>query len=77
MVGTKIRVTTIKPGPTHTPMVEGLGKQPLLAEPEAQAKRIVKGLLGGAKVIYTPGIWKWIMMIIRQLPDFIFDKLNI
>ena len=28
-------------------------------------------------VIYTPRIWRLIMFVIRHIPDFIFNKLNI
>ncbi len=75
--GSKIFVTTIKPGPTRTPMVAGIDKLPLLAEPKDQAVRIVKYVLNGKSVVYTPGIWRYIMLIIRLLPKIIFDKLNL
>jgi len=74
--GTSIKVTTIKPGPTHTPMTAGL-KQPLQAEPKPQAVRIVQGIERGKAVVYTPPVWWPIMHGIRHLPRFIFDKLDL
>lgn len=77
LAGREIIVTTIKPGPTKTPMTAGMEKLPLLAEPEDQAKRIVEGLESGCREIYTPGIWKWIMKVIKMMPDFVFNKLDL
>jgi len=75
--GLPVIITTIKPGPTRTPMTEGMEKLPLLAEPGAQGKRIARGLLGGAKEIYTPAVWRPIMTVIKLLPKFVFDRLDI
>ncbi len=74
--GTSIKVTTIKPGPTRTPMTAGL-KQPLQAEPKPQAVRIVQAIERGKAVVYTPPVWWPIMHLIRHLPRFVFDKLDI
>ncbi|MDK9698648.1 MAG: SDR family NAD(P)-dependent oxidoreductase [bacterium] len=72
-----IKVVVAKPGPTATPMTAGLPKQPLLAQPEVVAKEIAKAIDKGCEVVYAPGIWRWIMLIIRNLPEFIFRKLSI
>jgi short-subunit dehydrogenase len=47
------------------------------ADVEDVAKDIVSGLQKGKLVIYTPGKWQVIMMIIRHLPTFIFNKMDI
>jgi short-subunit dehydrogenase len=72
----EVTVTTVKPGPTRTPMTAGL-KEPLMADPKPQAKRIVAGIDRGQAVVYTPLIWWPIMLVIRHLPRFIFDKLDL
>jgi short-subunit dehydrogenase len=72
-----IKVSLIKPGPTLTPMTENLSSTKGFANVEDVAKDIVLGLQKGKLVIYTPGKWQIIMMIIRHLPTFIFNKLNI
>jgi short-subunit dehydrogenase len=72
---TNVQITLIKPGPTDTPMTAGMkGK---LASPEDVAQIIVSGIAKKKLVIYAPGKWWLIMMIIRHLPNFIFNKLNI
>ena len=73
-----VKVVLIKPGPTDTPMTAHLkGKGAKLASVQSVAKQIVDGVESGKPVIYAPGKWWLIMMIIRHLPVSIFNKLNI
>ena len=72
-----IRVSLIKPGPTLTPMTENLTSSKGFANVEDVAKDIVNGVAKSQAVIYTPGKWQIIMMIIRHLPTFIFNKMDI
>jgi short-subunit dehydrogenase len=71
-------VSLIKPGPTRTPMTAGLEESGMrLAPVEAVAERIVRGVGRGRPVIYAPGKWALIMMVIRHLPRFVFNRLDI
>jgi short-subunit dehydrogenase len=75
---THVKVVLIKPGPTDTPMTAHLKQQgSRLAKVEHVADGIVKGVKRGQTVVYVPGKWKLIMAIIRHLPRFIFNKLEI
>lgn len=74
----RVKVILIKPGPTDTPMTAHLkGKGAKLSPVESVAKQIVKGIEAGKPVIYAPWKWSLIMMIIRHLPAFIFNKIDI
>lgn len=76
--GSRVKVVLIKPGPTDTPMTAHLkGKGARLAPVEAVATHIVEGIETGKSVIYAPGKWRLIMMIIRHLPAAIFNKMDI
>ncbi len=76
--GSGVRVVLIKPGPTDTPMTAHLKiSGARLAPVENVARQIVEGIDRGSAVIYTPGKWRLIMLVIRHLPAFIFNKLNI
>jgi hypothetical protein len=76
--GTGVKVVLIKPGPTDTPMTAHLkGKGAKLASVEGVAKQIVEGVEAGKPVIYAPGKWWLIMMVIRHLPTAIFNKMDI
>ena len=73
-----IKVVLVKPGPTDTPMTAHLkATGAKLASVEDVARQIVDGVEAGKPVVYTPGKWWVIMMIIRHLPRFVFNKMNI
>jgi decaprenylphospho-beta-D-erythro-pentofuranosid-2-ulose 2-reductase len=73
-----VRVVLIKPGPTDTPMTAHLKQSgSKLANAEHVATDIVRGISAGKTVIYTPRTWAIIMAVIRHLPNFIFNKLDI
>lgn len=73
-----ITVSLIKPGPTATAMTAHLSNARTdLAPVTTVANEIVRGLKKGKPIIYTPAKWAMIMFIIRNLPRFIFNKLNI
>ncbi len=73
---TGIQVLTIKPGMVATAMTSHLPKGPLMAAPGPVAKSIVKAIDRRADVLYTPGFWRWIMLIIVHLPEAIFKRLK-
>lgn len=76
--GTGVQVVLIKPGPTETPMTAHLKDKGINLAPVVDvAKQIVEGVEEGRSVIYTPGKWWGIMMVIRHIPNFIFNKLRL
>ena len=76
--GTGVQVVLIKPGPTDSPMTAHLkAKGAKLAPVESVAKQIVDGVDAGKPVVYVPGKWWLIMMVIRHMPSSIFNKLRI
>jgi len=75
---TKVQITLIKPGPTRTPMTAALaGSERSFAAPDAVARRIVHGMARHQPVMYAPAKWRFIMTIIRHLPRFIFNRMDI
>lgn len=78
LANTGVKVVLIKPGPTDTPMTAHLKQQgAALASSEAVARAIVAGIAAGKPVVYAPFKWAVIMMIIRHLPRFVFNKMDI
>lgn len=72
-----VSVTTIKPGFVDTPMTASFKKGALWAQPDQVAKDIVKAMDQGKAVVYTPGFWRLIMLIIKHIPERIFVKLTL
>lgn len=74
--GSALKVVLVKPGPTATPMTAHLPQRGL-ATVESVARLIVDGSAAGKPVIYAPGKWALIMLVIRNLPAVVFNKMNI
>lgn len=76
--GTGVKVVTIKPGMVATPMTAGMPlPKALVASPERVARDIVRGIERGAATIYTPWWWRWIMLVIRLIPEVIFVRMKL
>lgn len=74
----KIHVMTVLPGFLDTKMTAGLPlPKPLTASPEAAAGHIFRAWKKGRNTVYVLPIWQLIMLIIRNLPDFIFLKMKL
>lgn len=74
----KVHVMTVKPGFMATKMTEGLPLNPkLTATPKQAAASIFKAYKSQKNVAYVLPIWGIIMMIIRNIPEFIFKKLKL
>lgn len=71
-----VGVLTVKPGFVDTPMTASKKKNPLYASPQTVGKSIYKAMLGGKDVLYTPWFWRFIMLIITNIPESIFKKLS-
>jgi decaprenylphospho-beta-D-erythro-pentofuranosid-2-ulose 2-reductase len=74
-----VHVLTIKPGFVATPMtahIEGRSG-PLWASPDDIAEGIVKAIDKEKNVVYLPGFWALIMLVIRSIPESIFKKLSL
>jgi decaprenylphospho-beta-D-erythro-pentofuranosid-2-ulose 2-reductase len=61
-------VLLIKPGWVDTPMTRDIKKNPLFAEPRAVGRAIHDAIVAKKQVVYLPGFWRWISLIVRMLP---------
>ena len=73
-----VQVLTIKPGFVDTPMTADIDKKgPLWARPEAIAQAILRGIEQRRDVIYAPWFWRWILAVIRLIPERLFKRLRL
>ncbi|MFA6687248.1 MAG: SDR family oxidoreductase [Desulfuromonas sp.] len=73
-----VHVMTVKPGFVDTKMTAEMKlPQKLLASPEGVAEKIYKGVVSKKNTIYIKWMWRYIMLIIRHLPEAIFKKTNL
>lgn len=69
-------VTTVRPGPVHTPMTEGL-EVPMPISAERCAASIVKARDRHRAIAYAPWQWWPIMTVLKHVPSFVFRRTNI
>lgn len=70
-------VITVKPGFVDTSMTWGIEGMFLVSSPEAVAEALLKAVKKKKNTLYTPFFWRYIMMIIRSIPEPIFKKLSV
>lgn len=69
-------VVTVKPGFVDTAMTWGLPGLFLVASPDDAAADMLKAVAKGKNTIYTPFFWRYIMLIIKNIPEAIFKKMS-
>lgn len=72
-----VSVVTVKPGFVDTPLTWGKPGVRGAASPERVARDIVRGIARGSRVVYTPGVWRPIMLAIRGIPDVVFRRMSL
>ncbi len=66
----------VKPGFVRTGMTAGLSAPPFAGEPDAVARQVLSAIDRGTPVIYVPGAWRWIMLMIRSLPRAVMRRVG-
>lgn len=73
-----VTVTTIKPGFVDTKMTYGLPLPgPLVASPAQAGEAIFAAVSTGRNVAYVPFFWRYIMLIIKSIPEWQFKKMGL
>lgn len=73
----KVHVLTIKPGFVDTPMTKDFKKGLLWVSPEVISKGIYTAIRKKREVVYLPFFWRYIMIIIKSIPEKIFKHLSL
>ncbi len=72
-----VHVVTVKPGFVDTAMTFGLPGMFLVAQPDDVAASCMAAADKRRDIIYVPWFWRFVMLIIRAVPERIFKKLSI
>jgi len=70
-----VNVLTVKPGFVETDLLSGAKGIFWVISAEQAARDICKAIRKKKQDLYTPGRWRWALLIIRNIPSFIFRKL--
>jgi short-subunit dehydrogenase len=72
-----VHVLTIKPGYVDTPMTAHLENNALFARPEDIARGIHRAIARKKDVVYLPSFWRFVMAIVRHIPEPFFKRLRL
>lgn len=72
-----VGVVTIKPGFMDTEMTRGMSGLFWLISPDRAAEIILKKARKKAVVAYVPARWRFVMLIIRTIPSWLFRRLKV
>lgn len=73
-----VHVCSILPGFVYTRMTENMKLPPLLtATPQLVANAVFTAVRKKKDVVYVKWLWRWIMLIIRSIPEFMFKKMKL
>lgn len=74
----KVHVVTVKPGFVYTKLTENIKLPAILtAQPSEVADAVYKAVLKKKNTIYVKWFWRWIMLIIKCIPEFQFKKMKL
>lgn len=73
-----VQVMTVKPGFVYTRMTQDRALPKMLTSTPAEVSEIVfKGYTAKKNVIYVKWFWQYIMLIIKNIPEFQFKKMKL
>ena len=70
-----VHVLTVKPGPTDTAMTAGLSGR-RLASPDVVARDVLRAIDRRRDVLYTPWPWRFVMAVVRAIPERWFKRIT-
>lgn len=74
----QVHVLTVKPGFVRTRMTAQMDLPPLItADPDEVASAMLKAIRKKKHILYTKWMWRYIMWIIRNIPERVFMRLTL
>lgn len=75
LAGSGVNVTVVRPGFVHSRMTRGMKSAPFATTPRVVGELAVAGMRKGKHTVWTPGILRFVFMILRHVPRPIFRRL--
>jgi short-subunit dehydrogenase len=73
-----VNVVTVKPGFVDTVLTKNLAKKPMMISAERAASLILAAARrGNSASVFIPGRWGLVAFVVRNLPSFLFRKLDL
>lgn len=75
-IKSSVSLCNVKLGPTDSPMTTTHEKNGTFISAEKAALLIDKALKGRSFVVYVPGFWRLIMLAVKLMPEWVFQRLK-
>lgn len=75
LAGSGAKVLIVRPGFVHSAMTRGLKAAPFATTPDKVAEVTVEGLRKGRRIVWAPGILRYVFILLRHVPGPIFRRL--
>jgi decaprenylphospho-beta-D-erythro-pentofuranosid-2-ulose 2-reductase len=75
LAGTGVHVLIVRPGFVTSQMTAGMEPAPFSTTPDAVAEATVRGLRSNARVVWVPGVLRYVFSLLRHVPAPIFRRL--
>jgi len=70
-----VSVHDLRLGPVDTPMTRDHPKNALFGDAARVGRGVVRAIDRRRHTAYLPGVWRWIMPVVRHLPEPLFQRL--
>lgn len=75
LAGAGVHMLVVRPGFVHSSMTAGMKPAPFATTPEKVAEVAVKGLRAKRRMVWAPGILRFVFMTLRHVPGPIWRRL--
>ncbi len=75
LVGTGASLLVVRPGFVSTKMTAGMKKAPFSTDADSVAAIVEKGIATDKKVVWAPGILRWMFLILKNVPLPVWRRL--
>jgi decaprenylphospho-beta-D-erythro-pentofuranosid-2-ulose 2-reductase len=73
--GSGVQLQVVRPGFVRTKMTAGLRPAPFAVDSETVATAVMRGIERNQSVIWVPSILRWVFLVLRHLPQQIWQRL--
>lgn len=71
-----VQVLTVRFGFVQTELLKNAARSFLPISAEQAAEGVWNALRAGKQLVYLPWWWRWLMLAVRNMPSFVFRRLN-
>lgn len=76
LAGSGARVMTVRPGFVRSSMTDGMDEAPFSCDPGDVAEAVADGLRNGRRVVWVPGVLRYVFGLLSHAPEFVWRRLD-